>query len=41
MIKFIYTSTKEIEEIIKSLKTKRSHGRDEIPTKILKSSAPP
>jgi hypothetical protein len=33
------TSTKEIEEIIKPLKTKHSHGYDEIPTKILKLSA--
>jgi hypothetical protein len=38
-ITFNYTSTKEIEEIIKSLKTKHSHGYDEIPTKILKLSA--
>jgi hypothetical protein len=39
-IKYKYTSTKEIEGIIKSLKTKESHGCQEIPTKILKSSAP-
>jgi hypothetical protein len=33
-------STKEIEEIIKFLKTEHSHGYDEIPTKTLKLSAP-
>jgi hypothetical protein len=33
------TTTKEIEQIIKSLKTKNSHGYDEIPTKILKISS--
>jgi hypothetical protein len=31
--------TKEIEEIIKSLKTQHSHGYDEIGVKILKLSA--
>jgi hypothetical protein len=36
---FNYVSTKEIEEIIRSLKTKYSHGYDEIPTKILKWTA--
>jgi hypothetical protein len=39
-IKFNHSSTKEIEEIIKSLKTKHSHGYDKLPTKILKLSAP-
>jgi Notch-like protein len=38
-IKFNYTSTKKIEQIFKSIKTKHSHGYDEIPTKILKFSA--
>jgi len=35
-----YTTTKEIEQIIKSLKTKNSYGYDEISTKILKISCP-
>jgi hypothetical protein len=39
-IRIRYTSTRKIEKIIKSLKTKHSHGYDEIPTKILKASAP-
>ena len=39
-IKFWYTSTDEIERIIKSLKIKNSQGYDEISTKILKWSAP-
>ena len=39
-IKFRYTSTKEIEKIIKSLKTKNAQGYDEISVKILKWSAP-
>jgi Notch-like protein len=39
-IKFRYTSTKEIEKIIKSLKTKNAHGYNEISIKILKWSAP-
>jgi len=39
-IKFRNTSPKEIENIIRSLKAKRSHGYDEITTKILKISAP-
>jgi len=30
-----YTATTEIEKIIKSLKSKNSHGYDEIPMKIL------
>ena len=34
------TTTKEIDEIIKSLKVKDSHGYDEISTKILKISSP-
>lgn len=33
-----YISTKELEEITKSIKSKDSYGYDEIPTKILKSS---
>ena len=39
-IKFRYTSKKEIEKIIKSLKTKNAQGYDEISVKILKWSAP-
>jgi hypothetical protein len=39
-INFKNTSTKEIENIIRSLKAKESHGYDEITTKILKISAP-
>jgi hypothetical protein len=39
-IKFNYTSTKEIENIIKSLKPKNSNGYDEIVVKIIKISAP-
>ena len=34
------TTTKETEQIIKSLKTKNSYGYDEISTKILKMSGP-
>jgi len=34
------TTAKEIEQIIKSLKTKNSYGYDEISTKILKISCP-
>jgi hypothetical protein len=33
-------TTKEIDEIIKTLKAKYSHGYDEISTKILKISFP-
>jgi hypothetical protein len=33
-IKCNYTSIKEMEEIIKSLKTEHCHGYDDIPTKI-------
>jgi hypothetical protein len=33
-------SSKEIEDIIKSLKTKNSYGYDGISTKILKSAVP-
>jgi hypothetical protein len=39
-IKLTPVSTKEISEIIKSLKLKNSHGYDEIPTKIIKISLP-
>ena len=39
-IKFRYTSTEEIERIIKSLKTKNTQVYDEISVKILKWSAP-
>jgi hypothetical protein len=35
-----YTTTKEIERIIKCLKTKNSYGYDEISTEILKISCP-
>jgi hypothetical protein len=35
-----YTTTREIERIIKSFKTKNSYGYDKIPTKILKLSSP-
>jgi hypothetical protein len=35
-----HTSTKEIENIIKSLKPKNSHGHDGISAKILKISSP-
>jgi hypothetical protein len=35
-----YTTTNEIERIIKSLETKNSYGYDEISTKILKISCP-
>jgi hypothetical protein len=34
------TLTKEIQNMIKSLKTKNSHGYDEISTKLLKISCP-
>jgi Notch-like protein len=39
-IKFGYTSPEELEEIIKSLKTKNAYGYDEISVKILKWSDP-
>ena len=39
-IKLTPVSTKEISEIIKSLKWKNSHGFDEITIKILKISLP-
>jgi hypothetical protein len=39
-MKFKNTSTKEIENIINSLKIKESSGYDEISIKILKISAP-
>ena len=34
------TTTKEITEIVKSLKSTNSHGYDEIPTKVLKLRLP-
>ena len=34
------TTTKEITEIVKSLKSTNSHGYNEIPTKVLKLSLP-
>jgi hypothetical protein len=34
-----FTTTKEIENIIKSLKPKNSHGYDEISTNLLKASS--
>jgi hypothetical protein len=34
------TSTKEITEIVKSIKSKNSRGYDEIPVKVLKLSLP-
>ena len=37
-VKLKHTTTKEIEVVIKSLKTKNSHGYDQISTKILKIS---
>jgi hypothetical protein len=39
-IKFKYTSTKELEKIIKSIRTKNAHGYNEISVNILKWSAP-
>ena len=39
-IKLTPVSTKEIREIINSLKWENSHGYDEIPIKILKTSLP-
>ena len=39
-MKLKYTTPKEIEKMIKSLKSKNSHGYDGIPTKILKLSTP-
>jgi len=39
-INFRHTSPKEIEKLIKSLKTTNAQGYDEISTKILKWSAP-
>ena len=39
-IKYKYTSTQEIEKIIKSLKLKNAHGYDGVSTRILKWSAP-
>jgi hypothetical protein len=37
-IQISYTTNKEMEKIIKSSKISKSHGYDEIPTKILKTS---
>jgi len=39
-IKLKYTTPKEIEKMIKSLKSKNSHGNEGIPMKILKVSKP-
>jgi hypothetical protein len=39
-IKYQYTSTKEIEKIISSLKSKNSYGYNEISVNILKFSSP-
>jgi len=39
-MKLKYITPKEIEKIIKSLKTKNSYGYDGIPMKILKVSIP-
>jgi hypothetical protein len=39
-IKYQYTSTKEIKKIISSLKSRSSHGYDEISVNILKFSSP-
>jgi len=39
-MKLKYTSPKEVEKMIKSLKSKNSHGYDRIPMKILKVSTP-
>jgi len=39
-IKLTPVTTKEISEIIKSLKWKNSHGYDDIPVRILKISLP-
>jgi len=35
-VNFKYVSTNEIEKVAKSLKTKESHGYEEIPTKVIK-----
>jgi len=39
-MKYQYTSTEEIEKIISSLKSKNSHGYDDISVNILKCSSP-
>ena len=39
-MKLKYTASKEIEKVIKSQKSKNSHGSDGIPMKILKVSTP-
>ena len=38
LCEFQYVSTKEIENVAKSLKAKESHGYDEIPIKVTKQS---
>jgi len=38
LCEFQYISTKEIENVAKSLKAKESHGYDEIPIKVIKQS---
>ena len=40
MIKLKHTTTHEIDKIIHSLKSKDSHGKDGVSTRILKLSAP-
>jgi hypothetical protein len=39
-MKYQYTSTKEIKKIISTLKSKNSHGYDDVSVNILKSSSP-
>jgi hypothetical protein len=39
-IKWHHVSTTDIRKVVKSLKSKFSHGYDEIPTKILKANMP-
>ena len=39
-IQFKYTSTSEVEKIIKALKPKDAKGYDDIPVKVLKWCAP-
>jgi hypothetical protein len=39
-ISWQYTSTHEVEKIIKTLRTKNSYGYDEISNRIIKLSAP-
>ena len=40
LCEFQCVSTKEIENVTKSLKPKESHGNDEIPIKVIKQSIP-